>query len=96
MFTGMKEALELTPFDSDQSAPASLVVAHQARGKDDLAGLLGALGPPCGEDDPLRLLPHLTTPDSTPPRQRPVPRGHRHHSPVAPSRSAAPGLPGRA
>ncbi|MFF0000492.1 hypothetical protein [Streptomyces avermitilis] len=71
MFTGMKEALEaealeLTPLDSDQSAPASLVVAHQARGKDDLAGPLGALGPPCGEDDLVRLLPHFTTPDSTP------------------------------
>lgn len=36
------------------------MVAHQARDKDDLADLLGALGLPCGEDDLVRLLPHLT------------------------------------
>ncbi|MFD8651004.1 Lsr2 family DNA-binding protein [Streptomyces mirabilis] len=68
MFTDMKEALEaeapeLTPLGSGQSATASLVVAHQARDKDDLADLLGALGLPCTEDDLVRLLPHLTTPD---------------------------------
>ncbi|MGW0497474.1 Lsr2 family DNA-binding protein [Streptomyces sp. NPDC003007] len=67
MFTDMKEALEaealeLTPLGSGQSAAASLVVAHQARDKDDLADLLGALGLPCGEDDLVTLLPHLTTP----------------------------------
>ncbi|SFY42174.1 hypothetical protein OH786_37245 (plasmid) [Streptomyces atratus] len=44
------------------SAAASLVVAHQARDKGDLADLLGALGLPCGEDDLVRLLPHLTAP----------------------------------
>ena len=71
MFTDMKEALEaealdLTPLGSDQSTAASLVVAHQARDKDDLADLLGALGLPHAEDDLVRLLPHLTTPDSTP------------------------------
>ncbi|MFF2517850.1 histone-like nucleoid-structuring protein Lsr2 [Streptomyces sp. NPDC058086] len=69
MFTDMKEALEaealeLTPLGSGQSAAASLVVAHQARDKDDLADLLGALGLPCGEDDLVRLLPHLTTADT--------------------------------
>ncbi|MGW7410039.1 Lsr2 family DNA-binding protein [Streptomyces sp. NPDC054833] len=69
MFTDMKEALaaedlELTPLGSDQSAAASLVVAHHARDKDDLADLLGALGLPCSEDDLVTLLPHLTTPDT--------------------------------
>ncbi|WP_069772187.1 histone-like nucleoid-structuring protein Lsr2 [Streptomyces sp. LUP30] len=69
MFTDMKEALEaealeLTPIGSGQSAAASLVVAHQARDKDDLADLLGALGLPCGEDDLVTLLPHLTSPDT--------------------------------
>ncbi|MFD8217578.1 hypothetical protein ACFV2U_28650 [Streptomyces sp. NPDC059697] len=68
MFTDMKgaleaEALELTPTSSGQSAAASLVVARQARDKDDLADLLGALGLPCGEDDLVRLLPHLSAPD---------------------------------
>ncbi|WP_086796508.1 Lsr2 family protein [Streptomyces caniscabiei] len=71
MFTDQKEALEaealeLTPLGSDQYSAASLVVAHHARDKDDLADLLGALGLPCGEDDLVRLLPHLTTPDDTP------------------------------
>lgn len=65
MFTDMKEALEaealeLTPIGDGPSAAACLVVAHQARDKDDLADLLGALGLPCGEDDLVRLLPHLT------------------------------------
>lgn len=69
MFTDMKEALEaealeLTPTSSSQSAAASLVVAHQARDMDDLADLLGALGLPCGEDDLVRLLPHLSAPDN--------------------------------
>ncbi|MGY1503632.1 Lsr2 family DNA-binding protein (plasmid) [Streptomyces sp. QTS52] len=41
------------------------MVAHQARDKDDLADLLGALGLPCDEDDLVSLLPHLTTPDDT-------------------------------
>jgi hypothetical protein len=64
MFTDMKEALEaealeLTPLGSGQSAAASLVVAHQARDKDDLADLLGALGLPCAEDDLVRLLAEL-------------------------------------
>ncbi|GAA3381136.1 hypothetical protein GCM10020367_71220 [Streptomyces sannanensis] len=67
MFTDMKEALEaealeLTPLGSDQNTAASLVVAHHARDKDDLADLLDALGLPCGEDDLVTLLPHLTTP----------------------------------
>ncbi|MFJ8469668.1 Lsr2 family DNA-binding protein [Streptomyces swartbergensis] len=71
MFTDMREALEaealeLTPLGSDQSAAASVVVARHARDKDDLADLLGALGLPCTEDDLVRLLPHLTTPDDTP------------------------------
>ncbi|MER8226033.1 histone-like nucleoid-structuring protein Lsr2 [Streptomyces sp. NPDC094143] len=71
MFTDMKEALaaedlELTPLGSDQRSAASLVVAHHARGKDDLADLLGALGLPCGEDDLVGLLPHLTTPADSP------------------------------
>ncbi|MER6393913.1 histone-like nucleoid-structuring protein Lsr2 [Streptomyces sp. NPDC001523] len=42
------------------------MVAHQAHDKDDLADLadlLGALGLPCGEDDLVTLLPHLTAPD---------------------------------
>jgi hypothetical protein len=65
VFTDMKEALEaealeLIPTGSGPSAAASLVVARQARDKDDLADLLGALGLPCGEDDLVRLLPHLT------------------------------------
>jgi hypothetical protein len=69
MFTDMKEALEaealeITPIGSGQSAAASLVVAHQARDKDDLADLLGALGLPCGEDDLVRLLPQLISPDT--------------------------------
>jgi hypothetical protein len=69
VFTDMKEALEaealeLTPLDIDQSTAASLVVAHQARDKDDLADLLGALGMPCTEDDLVRLLPHLTNADT--------------------------------
>ncbi|MGR8012264.1 Lsr2 family DNA-binding protein [Streptomyces sp. A5-4] len=69
MFTDMKEALEaealeLTPTSGGQSAAASLVVAHQARDKDDLADLLGALGLPCGEDDLVTLLPHLNAPDT--------------------------------
>ncbi|WP_327328740.1 Lsr2 family protein (plasmid) [Streptomyces sp. NBC_01210] len=69
MFTDMKEALEaealeLTPIGSGQSAAASLVVAHQARDKDDLSDLLGALGLPCGEDDLVRLLPHMNTSDT--------------------------------
>jgi hypothetical protein len=71
VFTDMKEALEaealeLTPLGSGQSTAASLVVAHHARDKDDLADLLGALGLPCGEDDLVTLLPHLTIPDDTP------------------------------
>lgn len=71
MFTDMKEALaaedlELTPLDSGQNTAASLVVAHHARDKDDLTDLLGALGLPCSEDDLVRLLPHLTTPDDSP------------------------------
>ncbi|MGW6926535.1 Lsr2 family DNA-binding protein [Streptomyces sp. NPDC054950] len=71
MFTDQKEALEaealeLIPLSSHQSDAASLVVAHQARDKDDLADLLGALGLPCGEGDLVRLLPHLTTPGTTP------------------------------
>ncbi|AVH61737.1 MULTISPECIES: Lsr2 family DNA-binding protein [Streptomyces] len=78
MFTDQKEALEaealeLTPLGSGQSAAASLVVAHQARDKDDLADLLGALGLPCDEDDLVRLLPHLTTPDDTPTPGDPMP-----------------------
>jgi hypothetical protein len=69
MFTDMKaaleaEALELTPLGSGQSTAASLVFAHHARDKDDLDDLLGALGLPCDEDDLVRLLPHLTTPDT--------------------------------
>ncbi|MDW8807549.1 hypothetical protein P1P68_22855 [Streptomyces scabiei] len=77
MFTDMKEALEsealeLTPLGSGQSTAASLVVAHHARDKDDLADLLGALGLPCGEDDLVTLLPHLTTTD-TPTTGAPMP-----------------------
>jgi hypothetical protein len=69
MFTDMREALEaealeLTPLGSDQSAAASLVVARHARDKDDLADLLGALGLPCTEDDLVRLLVHLASPDT--------------------------------
>ncbi|MFI1293344.1 histone-like nucleoid-structuring protein Lsr2 [Streptomyces sp. NPDC020792] len=62
MFTDMKEALELTPLGSDQNTAACVVVARNARDKDDLADLLGALGLPCAEDDLVRLLPHLTSP----------------------------------
>ncbi|MDX2998795.1 Lsr2 family DNA-binding protein [Streptomyces scabiei] len=77
MFTDMKEALEaealeLIPLGSDQSDAASLVVAHQARDKDDLADLLGALGLPCAEDDLVRLLPHLTTPNDDIPTGDPM------------------------
>ncbi|MGA4844764.1 Lsr2 family DNA-binding protein [Streptomyces sp. G5(2025)] len=69
MFADMREALEaealeLTPLDSHQSATASVVVACHARGKDDLADLLEALGLPCGEDDLVRLLPHLPAPNT--------------------------------
>jgi hypothetical protein len=69
MFTDMKEALEaealeLTPLDSGQSTAASVVVAHHARDKDDLADLLSALGLPSSEDDLARLLPHLASPDT--------------------------------
>ncbi|PJM98596.1 hypothetical protein CG740_34700 [Streptomyces sp. CB01201] len=68
MFTDLTEALEaealqLTPIDDGQSTAASLVVAHQARDKDDLADLLAALGLPCTDDDLITLLPHLTIPD---------------------------------
>ncbi|MFB7745400.1 histone-like nucleoid-structuring protein Lsr2 [Streptomyces sp. NPDC056132] len=68
MFTDLTEALEaealqLTPLDDSQSTAASLVVAHQARDKDDLADLLAALGLPCTDDDLITLLPHLTIPD---------------------------------
>ncbi|MDX3132195.1 hypothetical protein PV367_20895 [Streptomyces europaeiscabiei] len=77
MFTDMQEALEaealeLTPLGSDQSDAASLVVAHQARDKDDLADLLGALGLPCAEDNLVRLLPHLTTPNDDIPTGDPM------------------------
>ncbi|MFE5096673.1 histone-like nucleoid-structuring protein Lsr2 [Streptomyces sp. NPDC056638] len=77
MFTDMKEALEaealeLNPIGDGQSAAASLAVAHQARDQDDLTDLLGALGLPCGEDDLVRLLPHLTAPD-TPTTGDPMP-----------------------
>jgi phosphatidylserine synthase len=41
-----------------------VVVARHARDKDDLADLLGALGLPCGADDLVTLLPHLTTADT--------------------------------
>ncbi|MGJ5899337.1 Lsr2 family DNA-binding protein [Streptomyces niveiscabiei] len=61
MFTDMKEALELTEPGSAQQAAASLAVAHNARDKSDLVGLLGALGLPCGAADLVRLLPHLPT-----------------------------------
>ncbi|MCC8452784.1 Lsr2 family DNA-binding protein [Streptomyces rochei] len=69
MFTDMKEALEaealeLTPLGSDQSNAASLGVARHARDKDDLADLLDALGLPSAEDDLVRLLPHLASPDT--------------------------------
>ncbi|MET8955470.1 histone-like nucleoid-structuring protein Lsr2 [Streptomyces sp. NPDC004533] len=69
MFTDMKEALEaealaLTPLGSDQNSAASVVVAHHARDKDDLADLLGVLGLPCAEDDLVRLLAHLASPDT--------------------------------
>ncbi|MGV9883340.1 Lsr2 family DNA-binding protein [Streptomyces sp. NPDC003006] len=58
------EALELTPLGDAVSAGASVVAARHARDKGDLTDLLGALGLPCGEDDLVRLLPHLpTTPD---------------------------------
>lgn len=61
MFTDMKEALEaealeLAPPGSGQSAAASLVAAHHAHDKDDLADLLSGLGLPCGEDDLVTLL----------------------------------------
>ncbi|MEU5198533.1 histone-like nucleoid-structuring protein Lsr2 [Streptomyces scabiei] len=77
MFTDMKEALEaealeLTELGSGQNAAASLVVAHHARDKDDLADLLGALGLPCTEDDLVTLLPHLPTAD-TPTTGAPMP-----------------------
>ncbi|MEU5836356.1 histone-like nucleoid-structuring protein Lsr2 [Streptomyces diacarni] len=70
MFTDMKEALEaesldLIPPGTDQSTAASVAVARHARGKDDLADLLRALGLPCAEDDLVRLLPHLTSPVTT-------------------------------
>ncbi|MET8820505.1 Lsr2 family DNA-binding protein [Streptomyces rochei] len=58
------EALELIPFDSGQCTAASVVVAHHARDKDDLADLLSALGLPSSEDDLVRLLPHRTSPDT--------------------------------
>ncbi|MER8160028.1 histone-like nucleoid-structuring protein Lsr2 [Streptomyces sp. NPDC094472] len=69
MFTDMKEALEaealqLTPTSTVQAAAASARVACHARDKDDLAELLGALGLPRGEDDLVRLLPHIPTPDT--------------------------------
>ncbi|MEV7076636.1 histone-like nucleoid-structuring protein Lsr2 [Streptomyces sp. NPDC093990] len=71
MFTDLKEALEaealeVIPLGSDHYDAAALLVAHHARDKDDLADLLGALGLPCGEDDLIPLLPHLTTLDDTP------------------------------
>ncbi|MFF7535164.1 hypothetical protein ACFZB2_39775 [Streptomyces bobili] len=78
MFTDMKEALEaealeLTPLGSDQHSAASVVVAHHARDKADLADLLGALGLPCTEDELVRLLPHLITPNDDIPTGDPVP-----------------------
>ncbi|MFD3761849.1 hypothetical protein [Streptomyces sp. NPDC058622] len=73
MFTDMKEALEaealeLTPLGSAQSAAASLVVAHQAHDKDDLADLLGALGMPAA-----RTTSCACSPTSPPPTIRPMP-----------------------
>ncbi|MFH8939638.1 Lsr2 family DNA-binding protein [Streptomyces griseosporeus] len=69
MFTDMKEALEaealeLTPLGTGQLLAASVVVAQHARDKDDLADLLDVLGLPCDEDDLVRLLPYLTSPDT--------------------------------
>ncbi|MEV6131933.1 histone-like nucleoid-structuring protein Lsr2 [Streptomyces violaceusniger] len=77
MFTDMKEALEaealeLTPVSTGQAAAASTVIARRARDKDDLAELLDALELPCGEDDLVRLLPHLPTTD-TPTTGAPMP-----------------------
>ncbi|MFF0087840.1 histone-like nucleoid-structuring protein Lsr2 [Streptomyces canus] len=71
MFTDMREALaaedlEVLPLGSAQYSAAALVVAHHARDKGDLADLLGALGLPCGEEDLVPLLPHLTNPVDTP------------------------------
>jgi hypothetical protein len=70
VFTDMRKALEaealhLTPPSSDQNTAASVVAARHARDKDDLAGLLSALGLPCAEDDLVRLLPHLTPADDS-------------------------------
>ncbi|WP_413804216.1 histone-like nucleoid-structuring protein Lsr2 [Streptomyces sp. OE57] len=77
MFTDMKEALEaealqLTPNSTGQAAAASAAIARRARDKDDLAELLGALGLPHGEDDLVRLLPHLPATD-TPTTGDPMP-----------------------
>ncbi len=115
MFTDRKEALEaealeLTPTSTGQAAAASTVVARRARDKDDLAELLCALGLPRGEDDLVRLLPHLPTTD-TPTTGAPMP--DKAFTAVAASmlslsylpsmglswsfvRSAGPGVPGMA
>ncbi|MFF0465692.1 Lsr2 family DNA-binding protein [Streptomyces mexicanus] len=69
MFTDMREALEaesleLTPLGTGQHRAASVTVARHARDKDDLADLLEVLGLPCADDDLVRLLPHLPSPDT--------------------------------
>jgi hypothetical protein len=52
------------PSPLQELAAAARVTARHAHDKDDLADLLGALGLPCAEDDLVRLLPHLTSPDT--------------------------------
>ncbi|MFI2241140.1 Lsr2 family DNA-binding protein [Streptomyces chrestomyceticus] len=71
MFTDMREALDaealdLNPLGARQHSAASVLVARHARDKDDLAGLLSALGLPSTEDDLVRLLPHLPRADDAP------------------------------
>ncbi|WP_159393434.1 hypothetical protein [Streptomyces rimosus] len=60
------ESLDLAPPGADQHSAAAVVVARHARDKNDLAGLLGALGLPRTEDDLVRLLPHLPRADAIP------------------------------
>ncbi|MEV7683207.1 histone-like nucleoid-structuring protein Lsr2 [Streptomyces sp. NPDC088341] len=60
MFTELRETLlDLSPLDDDQSGAASVVAARHARDKNDLAGLLDALGLPTDTDTLTALLPLL-------------------------------------
>ncbi|MFB7672217.1 hypothetical protein ACFC26_12455 [Kitasatospora purpeofusca] len=69
------ESLDLSPTTSRQDADAAVRAARAARGEDDLALLLDALGLPFGEDEIARLLPFSTTSARTASGLPDTPRG---------------------